>query len=95
MRTGHVSRTLRDSAGWWTTLLAGAAIAPPVAQVETTIWHTLDTETGPVAATLIILVVLSVLAICAGAFLGRIRLPGKMAIYRLTYPLRMAPWKAR
>jgi len=95
MRTGQVSRTLRDSAGWWTTLFAGAVIALPVALAETAIWHTLDTDTGPFAAVIIIIAASVVLAISAGAFLGRIRLPGKMTIYRLTYPMRMTPWKAR
>src|SRR5690349_506376 len=95
MNTGRVAQTLKHGAGWWTTLLAGAAIALPVSLAEIAIWRRLDADTGPAAAVLIILVASVVLALTAAVVLGRIRVPGKMAIYRLTYPLRMASWKAR
>ncbi len=95
MHTGRVVQALKHGAGWWTTLLVGAAIALPVSLAETTIWRTLDAHTGPIAAALIILVASVILALTAAVFLGRIRVPGKMAMYRLTYPLRMAPWKVR
>lgn len=83
-----MTRALRDSAGWWALLLAGTALTQPLNLAETTVWHTLDTETGPVLAVLIILAGSMSLAIAAGAFLGRIRLPGKMTYFFAGLPGR-------
>jgi hypothetical protein len=95
MRTGAIMRALRDSAGWWAALLAGTALTLPLTLAETAVWQTLNAETGPVLAVLIILAGTMIMAVAAGAAFGRIRLSGKMTAYQLTYPLRMAPWKAR
>lgn len=95
MRRGQVTQALRGSSLWWITLLAGAAIAQPASAAETTLWHALRNTTGPVPATLIIVTSTALIAIAAFALLGRIRLPGKTTAYRIAYPLRMAPWRAR
>ncbi len=93
--TSQVRQTLKDSAGWWGTLIVGAALAWPVTLCETAFWNSMDARTGPVGAVVILIAVTAVLALLAALALGRIQVPGKIAVYRLTYPLRMAPWKAR
>jgi hypothetical protein len=95
MRKMQVTRMLRDSAGWLITLLAGAALAPPVNQADASVWHALSTDTGPAGAAVIIFAGIAVVAVVAGGLLGRIRVPGKMTAYRIAYPLRMARWTLR
>lgn len=94
MNAGAIAQTLRNSAGWWVTLLAGAAIAQPVTDADTAVWHLLDKATGPVPAALIFAAGLGLVAVAAASALGRIRLPGKATAYRLAYPLLMARWGA-
>jgi Family of unknown function (DUF6166) len=79
----------RDTFGWWITLLSGAAIALPVAGIETAIWRagTLTTFVA-VAATILI-------ALFAAIAFGRVELPARAILYRLVYPIRLAPWKVR
>ncbi len=92
--TSQVRQTLKDSAGWWGTLIVGAVLAWPVTLCETAFWNSMDARTGPVGAVVILIAVTAVLALLAALALGRIQVPGKIAVYRLTYPLRMAPWTA-
>jgi hypothetical protein len=85
----------RDGAGWLAGLVAGAALAAPIAEGERALWSDLRTAVGAGGAGAIAALLFVIVSLTAAALVGRLRLPGRSAVDRLTYTTQMLPYWVR
>ena len=85
----------RDGAGWLAGLVAGAALAAPVADGERALWSDLRTAVGAGAAGAVVALVFVIVSVTAAALVGRLRMPGRSVMDRATYTIRMLPYWIR
>lgn len=85
----------RDGAGWLAGLVAGAALAAPVADGERVLWGDLRTAVGAAPAGAIVALIFMIFSVTAAAMVGRLRLPGRRTLDRATYTIRMLPYWIR
>lgn len=86
---------IRATATWMAPIAIGAGVAEPIARGERAVWNGLREALGlPLAALAVGLALLGV-SLAAAALFGALPVPGRMALYRVFYGIRMAPFWAR
>jgi hypothetical protein len=83
-------QVLRDGRGWLIGLVITTAVAVPIASGVQYAWRRIDELLGLPLAVLVASLAFAIVSLLAAVVVGRLRLPGRAALYRVRYGLSMS-----